>query len=82
MLPASFTCPSCKCHALYRTRRTGFGYLMSLIGFWPARCFTCSKRCYVYLRHYAIRRQLQQRKPAPSEALEAPTPKRVNLFRD
>jgi hypothetical protein len=37
MLPPSFSCPSCKCHALYRTRRSGFGWLMSLVGFWPAR---------------------------------------------
>jgi hypothetical protein len=81
MLPPSFSCPSCKCHALYRTRRSGFGWLMSLVGFWPARCFTCNKRCYVYLRRSPFKRR-PQANPEPAETLEKPIPKRLKLFLD
>jgi hypothetical protein len=81
MLPPSYTCPSCKCHALYRTRRRGLGWLMSLIGFWPARCYTCSRRCYVQLRRPVVKR-MPQGKPEPKEVLEAPIPKRLKLYFD
>jgi len=79
MLPRSYSCPSCKCHALYRTRRKGFGWIMSLIGFRPARCYTCGKRCYVLIRRTPARRRTQE-KPAgvPAE----PSPKRIKLSLD
>jgi hypothetical protein len=48
MLPASYSCPRCKCNALYRTHRKGcLDWLMSAIGLRPARCFTCNKRFYI-----------------------------------
>ena len=53
MLPATFSCPRCKCHALYRTRRRGLDWLMSLMGFRPVRCMTCDKR--FYLLHSRVR---------------------------
>jgi hypothetical protein len=81
MLPASYTCPRCKCHALYRTRRKGLGWLMSLIGFWPARCMTCRKKCYVFLRYTPVRRK-PQAQPQPKEAPETPVPKRLKLHLD
>jgi transcription elongation factor Elf1 len=49
MLPATFSCPRCRCHALYRTRRRGLDWLMSVVGLKPVRCFTCDKR--FYMRH-------------------------------
>jgi hypothetical protein len=49
MLPAKFSCPRCKCHALYQTRRRGVDWLMSAIGLRPVRCMTCEKR--FYMRH-------------------------------
>jgi hypothetical protein len=85
MLPPSYTCPSCKCHALYRTRRKGFGWLMSLVGFWPARCFTCRRKCYVYLRRPPVSRRPQnplQPKPQPKDVPETPIPKRLKLHLD
>lgn len=81
MLPPTFTCPSCKCHALYRTRRRGFGWLMSLFGFFPARCFTCNKRCYVYLGRPPVKRPRHERRE-PKPAMEAPVPKRLKLYMD
>jgi transcription elongation factor Elf1 len=47
MLPATFCCPRCKCHALYRIHRTGLDWLMSAIGLRPVRCMTCDKRFHV-----------------------------------
>jgi hypothetical protein len=47
MLPTSYSCPRCKCNALYRTHRKGFDWLMSAIGLRPARCYTCGKRFYI-----------------------------------
>ena len=88
MLPPSYTCPSCKCHALYRTRRKGLGWLMSLVGFWPARCMTCRKKCYVHLRQAPVRRKPQNELQAknvpevPVPTPEAPIPKRLNLHLD
>ncbi len=81
MLPPTFTCPSCKCHALYRTRRRGLGWLMSLIGFWPARCLTCRRKCYVYLRRAPVRREPQSQL-RPKDVQETPVPKRLKLFLD
>lgn len=53
MLPATFTCPRCKCHAIYLARRRGLDRLMSLFGLRPARCMTCDKR--FYLRHSRVK---------------------------
>jgi hypothetical protein len=47
MLPASYSCPRCKCNALYRTHRKGFDWLVSVFGLRPARCYTCTKRFYI-----------------------------------
>jgi hypothetical protein len=79
MLPPSYSCPSCKCHALYRTRRRGLGWLMSAFGFRPARCYTCGKRCYVLVRRTRAKRHVQE-KPAAVPA--APSPKRLKLYFD
>ena len=81
MLPPSYTCPSCKCHALYRTRRKGMGWLMSLVGFWPARCMTCRKKCYVFLRYRPSVRK-PRNPPRPKNAAETPIPKRARLRLD
>jgi hypothetical protein len=53
MLPATFSCPRCKCHALYRTRRTGLDWIMSVFGLRPVRCMTCDKR--FHLRYSRIK---------------------------
>jgi hypothetical protein len=53
MLPEKFSCPRCKCHALYRTRRKGLDWALSAIGLRPVRCMTCDKR--FYLRYEAIK---------------------------
>jgi DNA-directed RNA polymerase subunit RPC12/RpoP len=53
MLPATFRCPRCKCHALYLARRRGLDWLMTVFGLRPARCMTCSKR--FYLRHSRVK---------------------------
>ena len=47
MLSASYSCPRCRCNALYRTHRKGLDWLMSAIGMRPVRCYTCSKRFYI-----------------------------------
>jgi len=47
VLPATFTCPRCKCHALYVARRRGLDWLVSAIGLRPVRCMTCDKRFYL-----------------------------------
>jgi len=46
-LPAYLACPRCHCKAVHRSRRRGLDWLMSAIGFLPARCFTCERRFYV-----------------------------------
>jgi hypothetical protein len=79
MLPPSYSCPSCKCHALYRTRRRGFGWFMSIVGFRPARCYTCGKRCYVLIRRPAAKRRLKEK---PVVVPAAPAPKRLKLYFD
>jgi hypothetical protein len=81
MLPASYTCPSCKCHALYRTRRRGLGWLMSLAGFSPARCMTCRRKCYVYLQPPPVEGKPPNRLQ-PMDVPETPIPKRLQLFLD
>jgi hypothetical protein len=81
MLPPSYTCPSCKCHALYRTRRKGIGWLMSLVGFWPARCLTCRRVCYIYLRSSEVRQKMQNQ-PRGEAVPETPIPKRLKLHLD
>jgi hypothetical protein len=46
-LPASVACPSCHCTAIHRSRRRGLDdWIMSALGFLPARCFTCERRFY------------------------------------
>ena len=47
MLPATFSCPRCKCPALYLARPSGLDRLMSVVGLSPARCMTCGKRFYL-----------------------------------
>lgn len=46
-------CPRCKSDAVRRSHRRGFDWLMSAIGFRPARCFTCAKR--FYFRHSPVK---------------------------
>jgi hypothetical protein len=59
MFPFTFSCPRCKCKSARRAHRRGFDWFMSLVGFRPAQCFTCSKR--FYLRHSLVKvRQLDQ----------------------
>ena len=55
MLPPTFSCPRCKCKAALRAHRRGLNWFMSLVGFRPAQCFTCSKR--FYLRHSLVKVQ-------------------------
>lgn len=45
-LPAYLACPRCHCKAVHRSRRRGLDWIMSAMGFLPARCFTCDKRFY------------------------------------
>ena len=54
-LPAYLACPRCHCKAVHRSRRRGLDWLMSAIGFRPARCFTCDKRFYT--RHFLVKAQ-------------------------
>ena len=42
----SLACPRCKSPAVHRSRRRGFDWIMSPLGFLPARCFTCDRRFY------------------------------------
>jgi hypothetical protein len=54
MLPATFSCPRCKCHALYLPHRKALlDRLMSVLGLRPVRCMTCDKRFYV--RHSRVK---------------------------
>ena len=52
-LPAYLGCPRCHCKAVHRSRRRGLDWIMSAIGFRPARCFTCDKRFYT--RHFQVK---------------------------
>jgi hypothetical protein len=81
MLPPTFSCPYCKCHALYRIRRKGFGWLMSLFGFRPARCYTCGKKFYVLVRRWRIKRRPRP-EPIPGEIRPRTSPKRLRLYLD
>jgi hypothetical protein len=81
MLPPTFSCPYCKCHALYRTRRKGFGWLMSLFGFRPARCYTCGKSFYVLVRRWRTKRQPRPG-PVAGETRPRAIPKRLKLHLD
>jgi hypothetical protein len=45
-ISVSVACPRCHCTAVHRSRRHGFDWIMSSIGFLPVRCFTCSRRFY------------------------------------
>lgn len=45
-LPVPLGCPRCHCNAVHRSRRRGLDWIMSAMGFRPARCFTCAKRFY------------------------------------
>jgi len=53
--PAYLACPRCHCKAAHRSRRRGLDWIMSAIGFRPARCFTCDKRFYT--RHFSVKAQ-------------------------
>jgi hypothetical protein len=44
--PPYLACPRCHLKAIHRSRRRGLDWIMSAIGFRPARCFTCDKRFY------------------------------------
>ena len=54
-VPAYLGCPRCHCKAVHRSRRRGLDWIMSAIGFRPARCFTCDKRFYT--RHFQLKAQ-------------------------
>jgi hypothetical protein len=54
-VPAYLGCPRCHCKAVHRSRRRGLDWIMSAIGFRPARCFTCDKRFYT--RHFLVKAQ-------------------------
>ncbi len=45
-LPAFLACPRRHSKAIHRSRRRGLDWIMSAIGFLPARCFTCDRRFY------------------------------------
>ena len=47
MLPYSYSCPRCKCHALCRLRRKGIDRVFSLFGLRPVRCLTCLRKSYM-----------------------------------
>jgi len=49
LLPVSYTCSRCKCHALCRMRRKGLGRILSLFGLRPVICLTCGKKSYMLL---------------------------------
>jgi hypothetical protein len=50
LLPSSYSCPRCHCHALCRLRRKGpLGYALSLLGLRPVRCLTCGRKSYIRL---------------------------------
>jgi hypothetical protein len=48
-------CPRCKCKAVLRAHRRGLDWLMPILGFRPARCFTCNRR--FYMRHSLVKAQ-------------------------
>lgn len=47
MLPYSYSCPRCNCHALCRLRRRGIDRVFSLFGLRPVRCMTCLRKSYM-----------------------------------
>lgn len=49
MLPSSYSCPRCKCHALYRARPRWFDLPMTVLGLEPIRCWTCNRRFHLRL---------------------------------
>jgi hypothetical protein len=49
MLPPSYSCRWCTCHALCRLRRRGIDRLFSIIGLRPVRCLTCGRKSYMRL---------------------------------
>jgi hypothetical protein len=49
LLPDTYTCSKCKCHALCRMRRKGLARLLSLFGLRPVLCLTCGKKSYLRL---------------------------------
>jgi hypothetical protein len=55
MSPPTFSCPRCKCKAVVRAHRRGLDWLISVLGFRPARCFTCNRR--FYMRHSLVKAQ-------------------------
>jgi len=46
LLPETYTCSRCKCHALCRMRRKGLARVLSLFGLRPVLCLTCGKKSY------------------------------------
>jgi hypothetical protein len=49
LLPVSYTCSRCKCHALCRIRRKGLARILSIFGLRPVICLTCGKKSYMML---------------------------------
>jgi len=49
LLPSSYSCPHCKCHALYCVRRKWFDLPMTIFELTPIRCWTCSRRSHLRL---------------------------------
>ena len=45
-MPSVFTCPSCQCPEVDRLHRRGVDWLLSALGFRPARCRACHTRFY------------------------------------
>ena len=47
LLPYSYSCPRCKCHALCRLRRKGMDRIFSFFGLRPVRCLTYLRKSYM-----------------------------------
>ncbi len=71
MLPPTFSCPRCKCNAALRAHRRGFDWLMSILGFRPARCFACNKRFYT--RHWLVKTQQKEQSSHAKVCAESET---------
>jgi hypothetical protein len=49
LLPSSYSCPRCECHALYRVRSRWFDWPATIFGLVPVRCWTCNRRSHLRL---------------------------------
>jgi hypothetical protein len=74
LLPSSYTCPRCKCHALCRLRRSGIDFLFSIFGLRPVRCLTCGSKSFLRLAEKDRTPTPNRRKIEP-EAPAAPVQK-------